>query len=167
MLIYAKIPICWGEIMKKVNLNGIFYNEDGSFKPLNVNEGNTSEKRAYMRNTYMEFEKDFFEEIFGNEKYYNKIIDLLNEPVDKLFRRAALLQYAIETGTLKMELDAFEIKGKTKEELYLLMLEKAEIEICLCYAAARDKISNSKNYSDLLVHSDLSLYDYEYRRGRY
>lgn len=164
MLKYQSVGV---KIMKKMNLKGIFYDENGSFMPLTTNEGNDNEKKAHMRNTYMESEKDFFEEIFGNEKYYNKIINLLNEPVDKLFRRAAILQNELENGNLKMELDPEEIKGKTKEEIYLTMLEKAEIEICLCYAAARDKISNSINYSDLLVHSDLSLYDYEYRRGRY
>ena len=77
---------------QKINLDGIMYNEDGTFKPLTASHGNISYELAYLRNTYMEVEKDYFEHLLTDENIRNYFISLIDKDSETLFAYATQIQ---------------------------------------------------------------------------
>ena len=77
------------------------YDESGKFIPLTGNSGNISEDLAYLRNIYMEAEKDYFKYILSSEDNLITFQGLLDLPADDLFRHAIRTQQCIESGDLE------------------------------------------------------------------
>lgn len=126
----------------RYDLEGIMYNEDGSFKPLTASYGNVSGKLAHYRNTYMEAERDYFEQLLAVESIRDKFSEFMNYSSDELFEEAMRTQMLLETGNLETQEELEQMKSMTPEEreaFHMKKLEHAEGLMCLCYAAARDK----------------------------
>jgi len=127
---------------KRVNLDGIMYNEDGTFKPLTASHGNISGELAHLRNTYMEAERDYFEHLLAIESIRNQFLELVDEHADNLFDRAIKIQEQLEYGNLETneEKTAMQSMSKEAREAYHMeKLARAEGLMCLLFAAARDK----------------------------
>lgn len=155
--------------MERVNLDGIFYDQDGEFIPLTASNGNTLKNRSHMRNTYMELQKKLFEEMLSNGEVCNKFINLLTDSVDWLLENAMILQEKIETGCLETVSERRQMKKMSPEErekFHMKKLEEAEKWMCLYYAAARDKELMLGRISDCLYDSAVSIYDHESRKGK-
>lgn len=127
---------------ERVNLEGIFYNEDGTFKPLTDNHGNTNGQLAELRNTYMESEREYFEYLLMVKEIRNVFLGYLDYDSDTLFRYAIKWQEKIEYGMLETEEDLKKMESMTPEQrdnFHMSRLERAEGVMCLLFAAARDK----------------------------
>ena len=128
---------------KKVDLTGIFYDTSGEFTPKTASHGNVSGDLAYLRNTYMEAEREYFETLLAVPEIREKFIEYLDYSSDYLFAEATRIQDKLESGTLETEEDIERIKsmsGEEKDLYHLRKLEYAEGLMCLLFAAARDKV---------------------------
>ena len=128
---------------KDISLDGVMYNEDGSFKPLTGNSGNIDGELAELRNTYMESEKKYFEHLLSDPEIYVHFTSLLNENSDELFRYAVNFQQSLEYGNLETPEELAKMENMSPEErdkYHMSKLEKAEGFMCLLFAAARDKV---------------------------
>lgn len=127
----------------RYDLEGIMYNEDGTFKPLTESYGNTSGELAHYRNTYMEAEREYFEQLLSVESIRNEFIKFTNCGSYALFDEAIRLQTLLETGELETLEELEQMNDMTPEErdaFHMKKLEHAEGLICLYLAAARDKV---------------------------
>lgn len=128
---------------EKVNLEGIMYNKDGTFKPLTDSEGNTSGLLAHLRNTYMEAERNYFEHLLSIDTVRDRFLQYAECNSDVLFEAATNLQEQIEFGELETpeEKERMKLmKSEEREAFHMQKLEKAEGLMCLLLAATRDKI---------------------------
>ena len=131
------------EEKNKVNLDGLMYDEQGNFVPLVGRHGNISGDLARLRNTYMEAEKSYFEELLSDSKIREEFLKLTELESEDLFNLALEIQYKLETGTLetKEELAKMQNMDSTSRDAYhMARLEKAEGMMALLYAAAKDKV---------------------------
>ncbi len=127
----------------KIDLTGNLYNADGTFRPLTANHGNMNGYLANFRNTYMEAERSYFEHILTIENIAERFLNLLDKDTDTLFDYALKIQEQIETGSLGTEEEkrAMEkMSPAAREKKYMQLLEWAEGIMCLCLAAAKDKV---------------------------
>ena len=137
---------------KKVNLDGVLYHGDGTFKPLTDNYGNTDGKLSHLRNTYMESEKEYFEQLLSNKSILNTFKELLNHSTDYLFAYAIKLQEKLEYGTLETPEEKEKMESMSPEErdnFHMKKLEETEGLICLLFAATRDKVKILELVRDL------------------
>ena len=129
---------------KRVNLEGILYNEDGIFKPLTDNHGNIDGRVAMLRDTYMQLERDNFETSLVDSKYRNAFIKALqNDSSDDLFEQAMEIMDQLESGELESEEEKRLMKYMSMEaadEFHMEKLEEAEKAACLFLAATKDKV---------------------------
>lgn len=131
---------------KRVDLGGIFYDEDGEFKPLTASHGNISGYVAYLRDTYMKAERDYFEQLLADSEVSNYFTTLMDEgytTADTLYDEAMTIMGKIETGQLEDEEDNAKMQSMSSEErdeYHMQKLEKAEGIVCLLLAAIRDKV---------------------------
>ncbi len=128
---------------KRVDLEGILYNQDGTFKPVTGNHGNVSEKLAHLRNTYMESEREYFEYLLAIDSIRIEFESLLNEHANNLFECAMQIQEKLETGELETSEEKARMETMSPEEreaFHMQKLERAEGLMCLLYAAAKDKV---------------------------
>lgn len=128
---------------KKINLDNIMYNEDGSFRPFLGHHGNISGEIADYRNTYMEAEREYFSQLLAYEEVRNYIAELLyNNSPDEIFEEAMSIQEKLESGNLESTQEKIQMKSMSPEEreqYHLRKLEYAEGIMCLLYASIRDK----------------------------
>ena len=128
---------------KTIDLDGIMYNEDGSFKPFLWHHFNLNGEIAYHRNTYMEAEKEYFSQLLVDEKVRNYLINLLyNNKPDDLYEEAMKIQEKLENGNLESLQEKMQMLSMTPEEreqYHYEKLEYAEGIMCLLFAAIRDK----------------------------
>ena len=128
---------------KSVNLDGVMYNEDGTFKPLQGSHGNIYEGVAHLRNTYMESEREYFEYLLSIESLRNEFLKYLDCNSDELFNTAMRIQEKIEYGMLEspQELEQMKLMSpEEKDNYHIRKLESAEGLMCLLLAAIRDKV---------------------------
>lgn len=129
-----------------MKLDGIFYDSEGNYMPLNSNHGNTDENLSILRNSYMEAEKEYFEELLSDDEIketFLKIVENFDNP-ESLFREAMKLQNQIENGMVESQKDFEKMKNMTereREEYHIRKLERLEGTMCLLFAAAKDKVS--------------------------
>ena len=128
---------------KKIDLENIMYNEDGSFRPLTASSGNVDGELAELRNIYMEAEREYFERLLANKDIWNTFVSYLDYSSDELFEAAMNIQNKLENGELETSHELDMMKSMTpgeKEEFHMRKLESAEGLICLLLAATRDKV---------------------------
>lgn len=126
-------------------LDSQFYTEDGEFKPVVASHGNISGEFAYVRNAYMEAERDYFTALLSNKSIRDQFTSYAysdNYNPDFLFEAAMKLQENLENDNLhtKEELDA--MKDMTPEErdrFHIDKLSETEGLIALLLGAIRDK----------------------------
>lgn len=126
----------------RINLEGIMYNEDGSFKPLTASYGNTSGELAHYRNTYMEAEREYFEQLLSVESIREEFSKYMDCGSYALLDEAMRIQTMLEYGNLETLEEIEEMQTMTPEErdrFHMRKLERAEGLMCLYFAAARDK----------------------------
>lgn len=119
-----------------------WYTKEGNFIPLTGRHGNTNSKLSYLRNTFMEAERNYFEYLLSIERIRNKFITLLDEHSDDLFDYAVMLQDRLEYGELETEKDKKLMQSMTpmeRDDYHMKNLEYTEGLLCLLFAAARDK----------------------------
>jgi hypothetical protein len=127
----------------RVDLEGILYDEDGSFMPMGSNHGNISGELADLRNTYMEAEREYFERLLADSYIREYFEECMDKPADELFDRAMAIQDRLETGELETAEEKQAMRTMTPEEadaLHMNRLERAEGIMCLLFAAAKDKV---------------------------
>ena len=127
---------------KRVNLDGIMYDENGNFIPLAASHGNISSDLANFRDTYMKAEKEYFEYLLAIPRFYEAFNSYLHFDSGTLFSYAEDIHDRIENGNLESTKDLEIMKNMTPEErelFHLQKLEYAEALMCLLLAAARDK----------------------------
>ena len=88
---------------ERVNLEGIFYDEEGNFTPLTANHGNIDGDLAHLRNTYMESERENFESLLANEKIRKEFATYLQYDSSSLYKFAIKFQEKLESGMLEDE----------------------------------------------------------------
>lgn len=128
---------------KIVDLEGVLYNEDGKFMPFADAWGNINGKVALTRNTYMEAEREYFEQLLVIDNLYEKFEELLNYDNNKLYEIAMLIQSKLENGDLETNEEKEQMKLMTPEErdsYHMQKLIEAEGMMCLLLAAIRDKV---------------------------
>ena len=128
---------------RKVNLEGIFYNEDGTFIPQTDNHGNIDGELAYLRNTYMESEKKYFEHLLTIDSIRKRFFECFDKDSNALLIQAKKIQEQLEIGNVETKEELEQMKLMTPEELdkfHMYKLECAEGLMCLLFAAARDKV---------------------------
>lgn len=128
---------------KKVDLEGIMYNEDQTFKPLTSTHGNVNGDLASLRNVYMEAERDYFEQLLVIDRIRERFLDYVELDSESLFRAAIDIQNKIEEGTLESKEDIERMKSMSpgvRDEYHMSLLEQAEGLMCLLFAATRDKV---------------------------
>ena len=128
---------------KDISLDGIMYNEDGSFIPLTGNNGNIDGELSDLRNTYLESEKKYFEHLLSDPDIFVQFKSLLDESADALFDYAVKFQQSLENGELETPEDLAKMANMSPEErdqFHMNKLIKAEGFMCLLFAAARDKV---------------------------
>ncbi len=131
----------------KINLEGVLYNKDGSFRPLTSSHGNINGDLANLRNTYMEAERDYFEYILADKDVRDRFIRLLDKSSDTILACAIDVQNELEYGNLETEEEKIKMQAMTPEEkeaFHMKKLEMAEAYLCLLFAAARDKVKIKK-----------------------
>ena len=119
-----------------------FYYQDGTFKPLGDNWGNTNPDVAHLRDTYMEAEKQYFVALLSQEKNRSHFEKILSFSDEELFYEAEKLRERLENGDLETEQDKEAMANMTPEErdkYHMQLLEWAEGNLCLMLAAIRDK----------------------------
>lgn len=119
-----------------------WYTKEGKFIPLTGRHGNINSKLSYLRNTFMEAEREYFEYLLSIDRIRNKFISLLDEHSDDLFDYAVMLQDSLEYGEIVTEKDKKLMQSMTPDErdaYYMKKLEYIEGLLCLLFAAARDK----------------------------
>lgn len=129
--------------MEKVNLEGILYNEDGSFKPLTGKHGNISDELAHARNVYMEATREYFELLLADKEIREIFVTLTNEHGESLITAANVIRDRLENGMLESKEELEEMKKMSPEErdeFHMRKLEKAMGLMELLYAAAKDKV---------------------------
>ncbi len=127
----------------KVDLEGFMYEEDGSFKPLTASHGNINGSLAHLRNTYMEAERNYFEELLSRDKVRETFFQYIDCDSDVLFDEAMKIQERLETGQLETveELEKMRMMGsEERDNFHMQKLENAEGLMCLLLAATRDKV---------------------------
>ena len=128
---------------KRVDLTGILYDEKGEFIPQTASHGNVNGDLAYLRNTYMEAEREYFETLLAIPEIREKFMEYLDCSSDYLFAEATRIQDKLENGELETKEDIERMKSMSSEEkdlYHLKRLEYAEGLMCLLFAAARDKV---------------------------
>lgn len=128
---------------KKVNLDGIMYDEQGNFVPLVGRHGNISGELAHLRNTYMEAEKSYFEELLSDSKIREEFSKLVELESEDLFNLAMEIQSKLEFGTLETPEDLAKMQNMdsvSRDAYHMARLERAEGMMALLYAAAKDKV---------------------------
>ena len=128
---------------RKVNLEGIFYNEDGTFIPQTDNHGNIDRELAYLRNTYMESEKKYFEHLLTIDSIRKRFFECFDKDSNTLLIQAKNIQEQLEIGNVETKEELEQMKLMTPEELDKFHMYKLECEeglMCLLFAAARDKV---------------------------
>ncbi len=126
----------------RYDLTDIMYNEDGSFKPLTASQGNISGELAHYRNTYMESEREYFEQLLAVESIRDEFSKYMNCGSYALLDEAIKIQTLLETGNLETLEELEQMKNMSPEErdsFHMRKLEHAEGLVCLYFAAARDK----------------------------
>ena len=128
----------------KIDLTGILYNEDGTFKPMTASHGNISGELANLRNTYLEAERDYFEHLLVDNDFrifFKKMIDEYDS--EALFNIAMGYMEKLESGEIETEEEKQLMKSMSPElrdSFHMYKLENIEGLICLLLAAARDKV---------------------------
>lgn len=126
----------------RVNLEGIMYNSDGSFKPLTASYGNIDGNLANLRDTYMEAERKYFEELLSRDSVKEYFLRCIDYDSDALFHEAMKIQERLETGQLetKEELESMKFMSPEQRDFFHMQkLENAEGTMCIFLAATRDK----------------------------
>ena len=120
-----------------------FYNENGSFKPLTGENGNVDGDLAYLRNTYMEAEKEYFLQLLKDPVMLGILLDISKLNSDEIFRMACDLRDKLEFGQLETREELEEMASmspKERDKFHMKKLEQAEAKLCILFAAARDKV---------------------------
>lgn len=141
------------------DLEEFFYSEDGSFKPLTSNYGNTDGKLAHYRNTFMKAEREYFLELLKSKELREVFTFLIDEDDEMILREATKIQNKFEHGELETREELELMKNMTPEErdnFHMRKLELAEGQLCLLYAAVRDKV---------LIKELVKSFDYEEDKG--
>ena len=132
------------ELLKGKRRAAEFYDENGNFIPLNDhNNGNMSEEIATLRDTYMQAEREYFEELLSDDGLYAYFLELKNSNVDDLIKKITELHDKLETGELATEKDKELMERMNPEErdnYYNHLLEHTEAILCLTLASVRDLI---------------------------
>ncbi len=126
-----------------------FYDEDGSFKPLTSSDGNTDKELAYLRNTYMEAERDYFILLLSDKSLREFFGKQLEKDSTYLLLMAQSIQEKIENGEVETPEEREQMKAMSpseRDKFHMKKLEKAEGLMCLLFAAARDKVKMKELY---------------------
>ena len=118
------------------------FDENGSFRPLTDNYGNTSGEVARLRDDFLKAEKDYFIELLSDEMMYKQFVDLIEQDPEYLFNYAMGLQEQLEQDNIETleEKEAMKLMTpEDREKFHLKRLEDIEGFICLLLAAIRDK----------------------------
>ena len=124
-------------------IDELFYDENGNFIPLTASHGNIRGKLAFLRNTFLEAEREYLIYLLSDEHFRSRFNEYLGYSSDELFRTAMKLQSRLEYGELETEEEKNMMANMTPEErdnYHMEKLEKAEGIICLLLAAAKDKV---------------------------
>ncbi len=119
-----------------------FYDEDGSFRPLTSSFGNSDGELAYLRNTFMESEREYFIYLLSDETIREFFGEQLKEDSSYLLKVAQSIQQSIEYGEVETPEEREQMKAMSPEErdqFHMRKLSRAEGLMCLLFAAARDK----------------------------
>ena len=134
----------------KLNLEPIFYNLDGSYKPIGRADGTTDERLKSIRNTFMENEKEFFLELLNDPEECKVLARYASgKTTDELFEEAINIMHKLEYDNLETHEEKEMMKKMTKEERIRFHREKvynAEASICFLFAHAGDKIIRKSLY---------------------
>ena len=134
----------------KLNLEPIFYNQDGSFKPIGRTDGTTDERLKSIRNAFMENEKEFFLELLNNPEECRVLSNYCNsKSTDQLFKEALTIMKKLEYDDLETYEEKEMMKKMNKEERREFHAEKiynAEASICFLFAHAGDKLFRKSLY---------------------
>ena len=131
------------ENVKSVNLEGIFYDENGDLTPLTGSYGNINGNLSSLRDTYMKAERDYFEALLIDEKIREYFYSKLDSEPEELFNQAMKIQELLEYGDLESAEEKKMMEKMTPEDrdaYHMRSLERAEGIMCLLYAAAKDKV---------------------------
>ena len=143
------------------NLDGIMYDSEGNFIPITASHGNMDGSLAHLRNTYMESEKLYFEQLLTDPAISREFRRLINERSDDLFECAMEIQKRLEYGELETQEEKVRMQTMTPEErdaYHMQKLSKAEGLMCLLYAAAKDRVKT--------LNKELILEKFDISRGR-
>ena len=141
------------------DLDEFFYSEDGSFKPLTSNYGNTDGDLAHYRNTFMEAEREYFLELLKSKELREVFMLLIDEDDEILISEAKKIHAKLEHGELETREELELMKSMTpkeRDDFHMRKLELAEGQLCLLYAAVRDKA---------LIKELVKSYDYDGDKG--
>ena len=134
----------------KLNLEPIFYNEDGSFKPIGRTDGTTDEKLKIIRNTFMTNEKEFFLELLDDPVQCGVLTKhAYNKSNDELFSEALDIMHKVEYDELETHEEKEMMKTMSREERIRYHAEKvynAEATVCFLFAHAGDKTFRKSLY---------------------
>lgn len=134
----------------KLNLEPIFYNLDGSFKPIGRTDGTTDEKLKTIRNTFMENEREFFLELLNDPQECQVLARHANgKSTDELFKEALTIMKKLEYDDLETHEEKEMMKKMTREDRIKYHAEKvynAEASVCFLFAHAGDKIFRKSLY---------------------
>lgn len=128
---------------KRIELEGILYNDDQTFRPLTASHGNTDGELAFLRDTYMEAEKEYFEHLLAIDSIRENFIKYTSFDSEMLFQQAIQIQTRLETGTLETDEDIIKMQSMTpveRDNYHMQILGRAEGMISLLLAATRDKV---------------------------
>ena len=100
-------------------------NEETKFRPLTANHGNVSGDIAYLRDTFLNAETDYFRALLESEENLDTFLSLLDYPPDKLYDEAVYRISQIELGLIREN----ELSTKEAEITFLLaaIQDKARI----------------------------------------
>ena len=131
------------DLEKKVNLDGIMYDENGSFVPFTGSRGNIYADVALVRNTYMDAEKEYFEQLLANDALRKRFYEFMSYNTDVLYETAMKIHDDLENGNLETKEELEQMKLMTpaeRDNFHNQKLYEAEGMMCLLLAAIRDKI---------------------------
>ena len=60
-------------------------NEETKFRPLTANHGNVSGDIAYLRDTFLNAETDYFRALLESEENLDTFLSLIDYPPDKMY----------------------------------------------------------------------------------
>ena len=134
----------------KLNLEPIFYNLDGSFKPIGRTDGTTDERLKRIRNTFMENEREFFLELLNDPKECRVLANHANgKNTDDLFKEALSIMKKLEYDDLETHEEKEMMKKMTREDRIRFHEERvynAEALVCFLFAHAGDKLFRKSLY---------------------